>query len=95
MQISPIAVPTVTTAAAPAATKPALDFGEMLGRAVGELDALQKQSDDLAMRLADGQAVDLHDVVLATEEASLAFQLAIQVRNRVVEAYQEIMRMQV
>ena len=44
--------------------------------------------------LASGQAPDLHSVTIAAEKATLSFQLAVQVRNKALEAYQEIMRMQ-
>ena len=71
------------------------DFGSVLGRAVDQLQDTQNRADALATDLASGRAVDLHEVVLASEEAQLTFQLAVQVRNKAVEAYQEIMRMQV
>lgn len=63
-------------------------------------DALTKVNDDLlgaeklTQDFALGKDVELHQVVTATEQASLALQLTIQIRNKVQEAYQEIMRMQ-
>ncbi len=71
------------------------DFAQTLGDALTQLQQLQARADEVTVQLAQNQPVDLHQVVIAGEEASLAFQLAIQVRNKVVEAYQEIMRMQV
>jgi flagellar hook-basal body complex protein FliE len=73
----------------------AAGFAQALGDAMGQLNSLQNQSDQLSLQLAAGQPVDLHDVVIASEETNLAFQLAVQVRNKVVESYQEVMRMQV
>lgn len=70
-------------------------FRKVLGNAVEELNRLQHNADDAVNRLALGEAVDLHNVTIAVEEASVAFQLAMQVRNKLVEAYQEVMRMQV
>lgn len=70
-------------------------FQKMLGDAIATLNSLQAEADSAAARLAAGDAVELHEVLLATERANLAFQLAMQVRNKVIEAYQEIMRMQV
>lgn len=70
-------------------------FGALLGRALEELSALERQADHLTARLARGEPVELHEVVIATEKAQLALELAVQLRNRVVEAYQEIMRMPV
>ena len=46
-------------------------------------------------KLAAGEDVDLHQVMLSMQEADIAFQLALQTRNKLVDAYQEIMRMQV
>jgi len=49
----------------------------------------------MATKLALGQIDDIHQVTIAMEKATLSLQLAVQVRNRMVEAYQEISRMQV
>jgi flagellar hook-basal body complex protein FliE len=70
-------------------------FGSMLGDAVAHLDALQKTADANVTRLATGQPVDLHEVMISLEQSNLGFQLATQVRNKLIEAYQEISRMQV
>ncbi len=70
-------------------------FGQALGRAMDELNALETDANDAAVRLAAGEPIDLHDAVLALERASLGFQLALQTRNKLVEAYQDVMRMQV
>jgi flagellar hook-basal body complex protein FliE len=95
MEISPIgAVGRAQSLVAPNRAS-ADGFAKTLGDAFGQLQQLQNQSDQLSMQLAAGQPVDLHDVVIASEETSLGFQLAVQVRNKVVEAYQEVMRMQV
>ncbi|HHY94446.1 MAG TPA: flagellar hook-basal body complex protein FliE [Firmicutes bacterium] len=70
-------------------------FAGLLGRALEQISAQEKQADRLTSLLAAGQPVDLHDVVIATEKAQLTLELAVQVRNKVVEAYQETMRMPV
>ncbi len=70
-------------------------FSEALERAVRSADELQHRADAAAAALADGRTDDIHAVMVAMEEASLALQLAIQVRNRLLEAYQELIRMQV
>lgn len=70
-------------------------FSSMLSDAVAQLDALQKTADANVARLATGQPVDLHDVTISLEQANLGLQLAMQVRNKLIEAYQEISRMQV
>ncbi len=70
-------------------------FSEALERAVRSADELQRRADAAAAALADGRTDDVHAVMVAMEEASLALQLAIQVRNRLLESYQELVRMQV
>lgn len=68
-------------------------FSQLLGDAMTQMDQLQKTADANTTRLATGQPVDLHDVTIALEQANIAFQLGMQVRNKLVEAYQEVMRM--
>lgn len=79
--------------AVPQAKPAGQTFGEILGQALSRLAAQEARADELAARLARGEAVELHEVILAGEKAQLALELAVQVRNKVVEAYQEIMRM--
>ena len=70
-------------------------FGDYLVDAVKQTNNLQQQADHMNELLAAGQVNDVSQVVLASEKAEIAMQLTLQVRNRVVDAYQEIMRMQV
>lgn len=79
----------------PADNGPADSFQTLLGNAMGTLNKLQLEADASTAKLAAGEPVELHEVLIATEKASIAFQLAVQVKNKVVEAYQEVMRMQV
>lgn len=85
----------------PVAEKPPADgasqgsFQNMLSGAMSSLDKLQTEADATTAKLVSGQPVELHEVLLATEKASLGFQLVVQVRNKIVEAYQDVMRMQV
>lgn len=69
-------------------------FGDMLGKALTEVNNLQLQADDLSKKLATGEITDVHTVTIAAEKAALALQMTVQIRNKVIEAYQEIMRMQ-
>jgi flagellar hook-basal body complex protein FliE len=74
----------------------ALDgFGQALNTAIQGLSESQNAADNASVSLASGEAVDLHEVMLARETASLHFQLAVQVRNKLIEAYQDVMRMQI
>jgi flagellar hook-basal body complex protein FliE len=81
--------------AAPAKTGGGDDFGHMLGEAIGKLAGTQQEGAQQAQALATGKAQDVSEVVMAVERASLSLSLAAQVRNKAVEAYQEIFRMQV
>lgn len=86
---------------APTGPKPAAgggsgeSFQKLLTDAVGSLEKMQSEADSSAAKLAAGEPVELHEVLLATEKANIGFQLAVQVRNKVVDAYQEVMRMQI
>ena len=75
--------------------KAAESFAGTLHKALGEVNELQVQADDAATKLAMGEAEDIHQVMIAMEEAKMAMQLTVQVRNKIVEAYQEVSRMQI
>ncbi|OGO39889.1 MAG: flagellar hook-basal body complex protein FliE [Chloroflexi bacterium RBG_16_57_9] len=77
------------------ANEAAESFGRLLGQALDNLNRVQVEADASSARLAAGEPVDLHDVMLAVEEADLSLRLALQMRNKLMEAYQEINRMQV
>jgi len=69
-------------------------FADVLGKAVGKVDGLQLQADGEAEKLALGGG-NLHETALALEKADVAMRVLTRVRNKVVEAYQEVMRMSV
>lgn len=69
-------------------------FEELVKNFISEVDALQRKADLAAGQLVTGEAESLHQVMLAVEKASLALSLMVEVRNKVLEAYREIMRMQ-
>ena len=76
--------------------KPAgADFGAALEQAIGSLQQLGNQADASTTALAQGNPIDVHEVMLNTEQASLGFSMALQVRNKLVDAYSEVMRMSV
>jgi flagellar hook-basal body complex protein FliE len=70
-------------------------FSDALRKAMSEVGDLQMRADDLIQKLSTGKVQDVHQVMIASEEAGLSLQLALQLRNKAIEAYQEIMRMQV
>lgn len=71
------------------------NFGQMLMDALKEVNDAQLQSRNMQTELAAGRKVDFQDVGIAMERASIAMQLTMQVRNKLLDAYQEIQRMQV
>jgi flagellar hook-basal body complex protein FliE len=70
------------------------DFASQLAAGLEHVQQLQTKSDDLAVKAATGSLTDVHDYTIAATEASLATQLTVAVRNKAVEAFNEIMRMQ-
>lgn len=70
-------------------------FGSMLGRMVNDVNAKQLAATEAVGALQSGQSVSLHQAVIAMEEANLSFQLMTEVRNKLLDSYQELMRMQV
>lgn len=70
-------------------------FGETLKGLVESVNQQQLSSDRMAARFASGEVENVHDAMLAMEKASLSFQFLVEVRNKLVEGYQEVMRMQV
>ena len=77
----------------PAATAPA-DFASVLSHGVASMDAKVAQADRMVTRFALDDSVPVHQVTIALEEARLAVELAVQVRQRLVESYRELMNMQ-
>ena len=82
-----------TKAVTPAQQNPTVGFGKLMEDMVGKVGELQNNADRSIQSLATGQGKGLHEVMLAVEKASISFQMLTQVRNKAVEAYQEIMRM--
>jgi flagellar hook-basal body complex protein FliE len=68
-------------------------FAEALRGMLGEVERADEKASELKRRLLVGEPVELHEVLLATEKAYLAFQTLLAVRNKLLEAYQELTRM--
>lgn len=81
--------------AAGAPRNPGATTGDSFGQILNALGGASVEADQAIADLATGGDRDLHDVVLAVEMESLAFDLAVQIRNRLLEAYSEVFRMQV
>lgn len=93
---TPYVAPTVSSPA-PAATSRAggQEFGNLVLDGLDRLERLQDRSDGLAVQAATGDLGAIHDYTIAATEAGVATQLTVAVRNKAVEAFTEIMRMQV
>ena len=72
-----------------------VEFGSLLGSMVSDVNAKQSVAGEAVKGLISGQGVPLHQAVIAMEEANVSFQLMVEVRNRMLDAYQELMRMQI
>ncbi|MBC7308322.1 MAG: flagellar hook-basal body complex protein FliE [Dietzia sp.] len=97
---TPPVLPTLPGADAPAAAPAtgqelAADFGAMLSGQISALQDLHTTSDQLARAAATGDLTDVHDYTIASTQAAVATELTVAVRNRAVEAFTEIMRMQI
>lgn len=70
-------------------------FGELLNNALNQVNELQINSDEYKKMLAIGEVDNLHDVTIASEKANISLQIVMSIRNKVVDAYREIMRIQI
>ncbi len=70
------------------------EFESILNASINRLESLRGDAAQSVDQLLSGQGEELHSALLATQRAELAFELGLQIRNKVVQAYQEIMRMQ-
>ena len=91
---SPIASTVGTDASGASARAPSSPFGGVLQSMIEQTAALDAQASQTVSGLLSGQGVDIHDAMIATEKADMAFELALQVRNKAVSAYQQMMSMQ-
>lgn len=84
--------------------KPAVDnrinedgqsFADTLEKFVSDVNSLQNQMDKSIEQLAAGEIEDVHQVMIAVEQANTAMEFMLEIRNKIIEAYQEVMRMPV
>jgi len=69
-------------------------FGDVLRGAVGETESLQQTAEQQVSEMMKGNGADVHQAMISVEKADLSFQLMMQVRNKMVQAYQDISRLQ-
>jgi flagellar hook-basal body complex protein FliE len=89
-----VTAPGTRAAEAPASTG-GPSFAAVLEESLAQVHTLQHAADQAITQLASGGPASLHDTMLALDQADLSFRLMMQVRNKIVEAYQEVLRMQV
>jgi flagellar hook-basal body complex protein FliE len=81
---------------APAAKSPSGDeggFGDLLKNALESVNNMEQEAGEAQDKFVNGEAAELHQVMIAAEKAGLSFDLLLEIRKRLVEAYQEIIRM--
>jgi len=93
-------IPGISPAALPQAVRPAGQssagaFQDVLSNAIQKVESIGQNASTSVERFLAGEGEELHTTVLATQQAELSFDLFLQARNKVVNAYQEIMRMQI
>ena len=69
------------------------DFGKLFNDAINDVNRLQVESDEATNSFINGETDNIHNVMIASSKANLALQMTIQVRNKVMDAYNEIMNM--
>ena len=90
--VAPVASPSAATAPESAG---GVDFASMLSDGVDRLQSLHDKADQLAVKAAGGELANLHDYTITATEAAVTTQLTTAVRNKALEAFQEIMRMSI
>lgn len=70
-------------------------FGSLVKDAIESLDGSQKSADQEISKAVTGESTDLHKTIISLQSADLKFQLGLQVRNKLIGAYEEVMRMQI
>jgi flagellar hook-basal body complex protein FliE len=93
LPVSPGALPDTIRLASPSDSA-AGSFADVFAGAVQSVEAVGKNATASVQRFLSGEGEELHTTILATQRAELSFEMFLQVRNKVVNAYQEIMRMQ-
>ena len=101
MSVSPInsnpipAIPEINSAQKPSANSSTQQIAQSFEDMLNTLNQSQQNSDNLMAQLARGEDVDLHTVMIGMEENNVNFNVALGIRDKLVEAYREVMRMQV
>lgn len=92
--VAPTLAPLSLDASAGTTNASVADFGRLLGDGLSKLDESLQGADSKLRAMAAGQDVPVHDVMISFEHARMQLMFMVEVRNRAIEAYQELMRMQ-
>ncbi|HEY0199032.1 MAG TPA: flagellar hook-basal body complex protein FliE [Rhodanobacter sp.] len=92
--IAPLSTASLSPSSVSQATTPAADFNALVSSGLGKVDQGLKVADQQFLELAAGHDVAPHEVMISMEEARMHLALLVEVRNRVVDGYQELSRMQ-
>jgi flagellar hook-basal body complex protein FliE len=95
LNIPPIATSGIASAASGGATPGGASFQSAFNDAINTVENFGQNASSSINNFLSGEGEELHDVAMKTQEAELSFDLFLQVRNKIVSAYQEVMRMQV
>lgn len=76
-------------------SQPAASFKDVLAQKLEQANALQKQADQLTESFMTGGEADIHEMLIAMEKADLALRETVEIRNKLVDAYKEIEKMQI
>lgn len=72
-----------------------IDFKKVLMNSINKLDSYEKEANQLNLMLATGEIDNIHDVMIASQKSEIALQFGIEIRNKIMDAYKEIMRIQI
>jgi flagellar hook-basal body complex protein FliE len=92
--LSSASAATASVATGGSGASPSTPFSDLLTDAVGQVNQLEEQAHTAVAGLMTGSGVDVHQAMIATEKANMAFELALAVRNKAVQAYQQVIAMQ-
>ncbi|HNQ22332.1 MAG TPA: flagellar hook-basal body complex protein FliE [Phycisphaerae bacterium] len=95
MQVGRVSGPVSGAGAGPASAVPATDFKRLLLDSLDEVNRLQQEADAGVQRLATGETQNVAEVLAAVNKAGIAFDLLMQVRNKLLEAYEQVQQMRV
>ena len=95
MPVTPVNTAAIAGNAAPNVAPTGEGFGSVMNDLIGQVNQSQAKADQMVEALALGEPVEVHQVMIALNEASSALNLTLQVRNKALEAYQDVMRLQI